>query len=101
MQSTRMQGVKKIAIGALVMVAAIGAFVLLKMNNMTVYGAAWGIPGAIILVGLLEVVGGVPFIEISSKWDSLKGWQRGILGCLIVVVTPVAILGLFVAITSV
>jgi hypothetical protein len=40
-------------------------------------------PGAYALVGLLEAITGVPFAEISSKWDELAGWQRGILGLLV------------------
>lgn len=37
------------------------------------------VPGAFALMGLLEVITGVPFKEISGKWDSLSGWQRGVL----------------------
>ena len=100
MQETRRQGIKKIAIGIAALTIATVAFALLKMNNMTAYGVGWGVPGAIILVGLVELVAGVPFMTISSKWDSLKGWQRGVLGTLLVVITPIAILGLFVAIIT-
>lgn len=43
------------------------------------------IPGACTLIGLLEIISGVPFVEISNKWDSISGWQRGVLGIFIVV----------------
>jgi hypothetical protein len=101
MQGTRLRGVKKIAIGIVALAIAAIAFAMLKMNNMTAYGVGWGIPGAVVLVGLIELIGGVPFMQVSSKWDSLQGWQRGVLGTLIVVVTPLAILGLFIAIITV
>lgn len=100
MQGTRLGGVKKIAIGSAALAVATVAFAMLKMNNMTVYGVGWGIPGAVILVGLIELVAGLPFTQISSKWDSLRGWQRGVLGALIVVVTPFTILGLFIGIST-
>ncbi len=29
---------------------------------------------------LLELITGVPFSELSNRWDSLKGWQRGVIG---------------------
>jgi AcrR family transcriptional regulator len=35
-------------------------------------------------VGLVEVTTGVPVTEVSSAWDALAGWQRGVLGILIV-----------------
>ncbi len=38
------------------------------------------VPGAYALMGLLEIITGTPFRKISGKWDSLAGWQRGLLG---------------------
>lgn len=101
MQGIRLQGVKKIAIGIVALAIAAIAFVALKMSNMMVYGVGLGIPGAIVLVGRTELIGGVPLTQVSSKWDSLQGGQRGVLGTLIVVVTPLAILGLFIAIITI
>lgn len=37
------------------------------------------------LAGTIEIISGVPFTALASKWDSLKGWQRGILGTLIAI----------------
>ena len=42
-----------------------------------------GFPGVLVLIGLLELTTGAPLSHTASKWDSLKGWQRGILGTLI------------------
>lgn len=32
------------------------------------------------LMHLLELITGVPFTELSNRWDALKGWQRGVIG---------------------
>jgi hypothetical protein len=32
------------------------------------------------LMHLLELITGVPFTELSNRWDGLKGWQRGVIG---------------------
>lgn len=32
------------------------------------------------LMHLLELIAGVPFTELSNRWDGLKGWQRGVIG---------------------
>jgi len=43
-----------------------------------------GIPGALALTGFLELLTGHPFMSLASKWDQLAGWQRGVLGMLVV-----------------
>jgi hypothetical protein len=37
-------------------------------------------PGGFSLAGLVQFVSGVPFSELSDKWNALAGWQRGVLG---------------------
>ena len=32
------------------------------------------------LMHLMELIAGVPFTELSNRWDGLKGWQRGVIG---------------------
>ena len=32
------------------------------------------------LMHLLELIAGVPFTQLSNRWDGLKGWQRGVIG---------------------
>lgn len=41
------------------------------------------IPGVFALTGLVELVTASRLAELAKKWDSLKGWQRGILGTLV------------------
>lgn len=38
------------------------------------------IPGGFSMAGLIQAISGVPFSELSDKWNSLKGWQRGLYG---------------------
>ena len=46
-----------------------------------------GAPIAWRLVGLLEVLMNRPFSEMEFWWNALKGWQRGLIGLFVVVVT--------------
>lgn len=54
------------------------------------------VPGAFSLIGLLEILTGVPFQHVARKWDSLAGWQRGILGVTIVVLSFALVFSIFV-----
>jgi len=54
------------------------------------------VPGVFSLIGLLEILTGVPFQHIARKWDDLAGWQRGILGVTIVVLSFALIFSIFV-----
>lgn len=53
---------------------------------------AFAAPGFLGLVGLLELVTGLPLMTLAGKWDDLKGWQRGVIGLLAI---TIPILGLF------
>jgi uncharacterized membrane protein YagU involved in acid resistance len=48
-------------------------------------------PGAYALMGLVEIVTGVPFMDLSKKWNDLAGWQRGVLGTIIAILSFVII----------
>lgn len=37
------------------------------------------LPGALVLLGLVEAFTGVGYGQLAQKWDSMKGWQRGVL----------------------
>ena len=48
------------------------------LKQLVVFGGAFlCIP---FLMHLLELISGVPFTELSNRWDGLKGWQRGVIG---------------------
>ena len=45
-----------------------------------------------VCAGFLELVTGSPFSQLARKWMALRGWQRGVLGTLIVLATAVFII---------
>jgi uncharacterized membrane protein YagU involved in acid resistance len=66
--------------------AAAGPFKLIAM----------GTPGAFALVGLFELFTGIAFSRAAEVWDSLKGWQRGVIGLSVVVFTFALLVGVIV-----
>jgi hypothetical protein len=61
------------------------------------------VPGGIALAGLVQFVSGVPFSQLSERWDGLKGWQRGIFGVLIFLAAIALLVGgfaVYVLVTS-
>jgi len=86
--NVRLMGGLKLLGGALVFAAILAYFMHAGLepgsNPFKIIGPA--IPGAFALVGLVEVVTGLHVTEVASAWDALAGWQRGILGTMIVVV---------------
>lgn len=58
----------------------------------------WGmlivaVPGGLGVAGLIQFVSGIPFLELSQKWDDLEGWQRGALGLFVVALCLGALVG--------
>ena len=47
-----------------------------------------------LLVHATEAVTNVRFWDLSDRWDELEGWQRGVLGMIVVVLAGVVILSL-------
>ena len=89
----RKRGLKFVAIGC-------GLFVLVVLLLLWLSSHAHGIhfpivaaslPLALALVGGVELITGAPFQRLGDSWMRLRGWQRGVLGTLIVV-TSLAII---------
>ncbi|UJB64131.1 hypothetical protein YS110_04825 [Acidovorax sp. YS12] len=84
----RSDGARKIFIGIVGfgLIWAIIYFVRLQGFAPTSFGMIpLAFPGAYALIGFLEFIAGVPFSMIATKWDDLAGWQRGVLGILVVI----------------
>lgn len=95
MNGTRRQGLGIFLVGAGLAVA-IGAFASkMVAAGYSIFGWGWALPGAVALAGLVQLVSGVPFSELSRRWDELAGWQRGVLGTLIFILASALILGIF------
>ena len=95
----RKAGAKKIALGIVGSVVAWYLVAWIRSEGYTPNAfmmiplatpAAWG------LAGLLEVVTGLEFTSIARKWDRLAGWQRGVLGLLVVALAVVVMMGAIV-----
>ena len=85
MQRVRRRSLWKIAVGAIALAIEVPVFIYLEdwelptfLNRILMLIAA--LPVGIGFAGLLELISGRPFVELAKHWDSLKGWQRGIIG---------------------
>jgi len=100
MNSTRLGGLTTFFVGGLGAVAVVWFGQHLGESGGKLIGLGWAVPAAIALVGLVQLVSGVPFTELSRRWDSLAGWQRGVLGTLIFILAcGVIFLGIFAYVT--
>jgi hypothetical protein len=43
-----------------------------------------GIPFVYFCIGVIEVLTGRPYKQLADAWMGLRGWQRGVIGTLIV-----------------
>lgn len=85
----RAGGTKRLLLGSLGMVVVCLLIYFIRLQGYTPTSTAMiplAVPGAYALMGMLEIVAGVPFSEIAQKWDDLAGWQRGILGTVVVII---------------
>ena len=94
MSPVRRRALKIIGFGFLIAAAWI-VFVLIynARTHRVPMGPGLGLPLVPILVGLVELVSGRSFGELSRKWDDLRGWQRGLLGLAIVAIALMVIVG--------
>lgn len=94
-QEVRSSGLKKLIIGG------VASFLMLQWVISAPPSASGGAyklislspPLLVAMMGLLETFSGVPFLRFSEAWEELQGWQRGVLGIVIVIVAIVVIMG--------
>ncbi|SRR6266516_3682427 len=51
-----------------------------------------GIPFVYFCIGSVELITGRPFQQLADSWMALKGWQRGVIGTLIVLLAGALII---------
>jgi|GEM_PF-1829232 len=51
-----------------------------KGVQVTALGPAWGLPGAMAMIGVVKVFTGVPFSQTSGQWNSMPQWKQTLLG---------------------
>ena len=85
---TRTKGLLKFIGGGLLGAIAIYVFIHGERFKRGTVGPemliAVATPSAYSLAGFIEFVSGIPFGKLASSWDSLRGWQRGVIGLLVV-----------------
>lgn len=97
LDETRRNGAIKLAVGGLlfailfVMILNRGDFLGLRGGTYVTIGL--GAPGALGLIGAIEILFGTPFAGLSTKWDSLSGSQRGLFGISIILAAAILIFG--------
>ena|GEM_PF-1074118 len=88
-RAVRRAGIKTIKSGALFTLAYVILLIIVVIVNsgssgyhisFKLSGFAGLLPVAWVLAGVLQIVTGVPFDELSDRWDNLAGWQRGLIG---------------------
>lgn len=85
----RKRGLKFVAIGGGLFVLIILLLVWLSSHGHRVLFPIVGasLPLALALIGTVELITGAPFRRLDDSWMRLRGWQRGVLGTLIVLIS--------------
>lgn len=97
----RRRGLKMMLIGA-VIAAAWGAVVMwVDSRGRYLMGPGLGAPGVLFVAGVVELVSGRSIAHLAQRWDELKGWQRGILGLVIVAIATTVIVAIAGTIASI
>jgi len=94
--------VKKVAIGILGCLAMAGLFVALASAGYLPGDPFMLIPAAVPFVygciGVVELLTGRPYQQLADSWMALSGWQRGVIGTLIVLVAGFLIIVVMTAV---
>lgn len=93
----RRYGFLKLA-GGLLLYAAVWLYVYRQggfgdSRGGTFYIIVMGVPGALALSGLPEIITGRSFTELATDWDNLAAWKRGVYGTLIVIAVAILVFG--------
>ncbi|MBB1061284.1 hypothetical protein [Marilutibacter spongiae] len=95
--ATRKSGLRAFAVGAIVSVIGGWLGVTYDLWRFKPFGWLYALPIALAMIGLGQAGTGVPFRDLAAQWDSLKGWQRGVLGVTILAVFSALLFGVLAA----
>jgi hypothetical protein len=82
----RLHGLRLVGIGGAILAAWMAIVFFVWSHGRVLWGPGLGAPGVLFLVGLVEVVSGRSFVALARAWDDLRGWQRFVLGVVIVAI---------------
>ena len=93
----RKRALKRFLLGLLGCIVLIALFLGLSFAGYVPANPFMLIPAAIpfvyFCIGSIELISGRPYQQFARSWMALKGWQRGVLGTLIVIVAFIIIFG--------
>jgi hypothetical protein len=81
----RRRAVVRLLVSAFFGAVWISALYWLMESGHEVLGPGLALPLLPFVYYLLELVSGRPVPELAKQWDALAGWQRGVLGTLVVI----------------
>jgi hypothetical protein len=89
----RKRGLKFLAVGGGLFALVVFLLLWLSAHAQSIHFPIVGasLPLALALIGSIELITGAPFRRFADSWMRLRGWQRGVLGTLIVL-TSLAII---------
>ena len=97
----RNAAIRKVALGILGCLLMAGILVAIAFAGYTPGNPFMLIPAAIpfvyFCIGSIELITGRPYRQLAEAWMTLRGWQRGVLGTLIVLVGGLVIVVVMVA----
>jgi hypothetical protein len=89
-QEFRKRALKKVTIGILGCLGMAGLFIAIAFAGYMPGNPFMLIPAGILFVyfciGVIELLTGRPFQQLADAWMALRGWHRGVIGTLIVLV---------------
>ena len=82
----RKRGLKRVILAGGLFAVNVTLLLWLSSHAHSVHFPVVGmsLPLALALIGGIELVTGAPFQRLANSWMGLRGWQRGVLGTLIV-----------------
>jgi hypothetical protein len=82
----RKRGLKLLAIGSGLFGLVVALLFWLSAPAHSIHLPLLGasLPLALALIGGVELIAGAPFQRLAESWMRLRGWQRGVIGTLIV-----------------
>ena len=90
-KSIRQKGFRLLTISGFAFFAIVGLLWWLDTKGWHYVPWMVAIPAGFALSGAIQLTTGIPFSELAGRWDSLKGWQRGVLGMSILLAVAVVI----------
>ena len=84
---TRTKGLIHAAMGGVLFLLLVGLSHWLKSLGWHHMPWEFAIPAGLAISGLVQAATGIPFSELSTRWDTIKPWQRGVYGISLLLVS--------------